>query len=160
MEVSLDVYSNETADINPVTGARAERAIRRGDVFFAILPNAVGAEQAKERPVLIVSNNAANEAGPIVTVIPMTSQVKKRLPTHVDVKNQDGTINTALCEQIRALSGYYQVDIARLLERKDNIISNIVNKLGLKTDKYGYWLDNRFVFNEAAVTEIMNYFNK
>ena len=41
-------------------------------VFRASLDPVMGSEQAGDRPVLIVSNEAINEALPIVTVLPLT----------------------------------------------------------------------------------------
>jgi len=79
-------------------------AIKRGDVFYADLTGAVGSEQENNRPVLIVSNNTGNEAGTIVTIVPLTGQPKNELPTHVIVKLPNGKPSTVLCEQIRAIS--------------------------------------------------------
>lgn len=57
------------------------------------------------RPVVLISNNAANRFSPAVTVIPLTTATKKDLPTHVKILMEDGkTISTALCEQIRTIS--------------------------------------------------------
>lgn len=47
-----------------------------------------GSLQAGIRPVLIVSNDKANEHSSVITVIPITSRLeKKKLPTHVYVQN-------------------------------------------------------------------------
>jgi len=81
----------------------AVQQIRRGDVFIAELPGAIGVEQDKTRPVVIVTNNTANELGGLVTVVPMTAQAKKELPTHVTIKTPAGKINIVLCEQIRSI---------------------------------------------------------
>ena len=46
-----------------------------------------GSLQSGIRPVLIVSNNKANQYSPIITVVPFTSRLSKHhLPTHVYMK--------------------------------------------------------------------------
>ena len=58
------------------------------------------------RPALIVSNNVANKYSPVVTVIPLTAQVKKKLkpPTHVFLSRKAGyglkRDSIALAEQL------------------------------------------------------------
>ena len=49
--------------------------VYRWDVFWADLEPVVGREQAGEsRPVLVVSNDCANKAFEVVTVIPLTTR--------------------------------------------------------------------------------------
>ena len=60
--------------------------------------------QLRGRPAIIVSNNVANEHAPIVTVVPLTTKIKKiGLPCHVVFKNNFGKFNMALCEQIHTV---------------------------------------------------------
>lgn len=60
--------------------------------------------QAGERPVLIVSNDIGNTFSPILTVVPLTSQEKKDLPTHVKFYNNITLKNNViLCEQIKTV---------------------------------------------------------
>ena len=60
--------------------------------------------QLKRKPAIIVSNNVANEHAPIVTVVPLTTKIKKiGLPCHVAFKNNFGKFNMALCEQIHTV---------------------------------------------------------
>ena len=57
--------------------------------------------------------------------------------------------------------GHYCISqVAKLLEQKPHQIDYIVRKLDLKSEAYGYSDGKRFIFNEKAVTEIMNYLNK
>ena len=57
------------------------------------------------RPVVIVSNNAANVHSPVVTVVPLTTKLQKcHLPTHVLLQEQGlNRSSLALCEQILSL---------------------------------------------------------
>jgi mRNA interferase MazF len=59
--------------------------VRRGEIRFADLEPARGSEANKRRPVVIVSNDGANERATIlgrgvVTVVPVTSNVTHVLP--------------------------------------------------------------------------------
>lgn len=62
-----------------------DRLIRRGEVWFAELGSHYGTSvQGGCRPVIVVSNNTANEFSRTLTVIPMTTKLKKdAMPTHV-----------------------------------------------------------------------------
>ena len=57
--------------------------MRRGEIYFAALDPTVGAEVQKTRPVVVVSNNAANRAASVVTVVPLTSNVARVFPFEV-----------------------------------------------------------------------------
>lgn len=57
--------------------------IRKGDIFIVALPKDNGHVQGGIRPCMVVSNNMGNTFSPNVTVVPLTSQQKKFLPTHV-----------------------------------------------------------------------------
>ena len=61
---------------------------RYGDIFWAELGrDADGSMQTGGRPVLVISNNKANQHSPVITVIPITSKMcKAELPTHVLIK--------------------------------------------------------------------------
>lgn len=80
--------------------------IKTLQIWMADLPHSPGSHvQSGKRPVLIVSNNAGNTYAPIVSVVPLTSQLRKhRLPTHVRIK-EAGLLreSLALCEQILTL---------------------------------------------------------
>ncbi len=81
--------------------------MKRGDIYFANLDPTIGAEIKKKRPVLIVSNNANNKMAKTVTVIPITSNVKKIHPFEVMLKIQDSKLpknSKAQCQQIRTIS--------------------------------------------------------
>ena len=53
---------------------------RRGDIYYIDFgSNINSSKECGFRPALIVSNNVANKYSPVVTVIPLTAQVKKKL---------------------------------------------------------------------------------
>lgn len=80
---------------------------KRGDVVIASLDPAVGSEAAKTRPVVVVSNDAANSSSPLITVVPISSRMTRLfdfqvvLPMGETGLPKDGR---AQCEQVRAIS--------------------------------------------------------
>ena len=80
---------------------------RRGDIFWAELGrDADGSLQAGGRPVLVVSNNKANQYSSVITVIPITSKMgKTKLPTHVLIKECGlSKPSISLAEQITSIN--------------------------------------------------------
>ncbi len=57
--------------------------IQRGQIYWTRLDPTIGSESKKTRPALIVSNDASNQAGAMVTVLPITSNVKTIRPFEV-----------------------------------------------------------------------------
>lgn len=55
---------------------------KRGEIWNVNFSNAIGCQQAGERPAVIVLNDKSNIYSPIVTVCPLTSKMKKN-PAHV-----------------------------------------------------------------------------
>lgn len=78
------------------------REVKRGDIFFCEFEFNVACEQGGARPVVVISNNAANKHSPVITVVPVTSKKKKDLPTHAHIvlKMQ----STVSCEQIHSVA--------------------------------------------------------
>jgi len=82
---------------------------KRGDIYYADLGEFCGSYQNGVRPVVIVSNDVANLYSPMVTIVPLTTQIKKRgQPTHVLLEYNDATglsrPSMVLCEQVRPLN--------------------------------------------------------
>ena len=82
----------------------------RGEIWLADLGSARGHEQAGQRPVLIVSDDAFNSglAGLVMTV-PLTSKVakSKNIPAHIAVDPPEGGLKTPsviLCDQLRTIA--------------------------------------------------------
>lgn len=67
-----------------------ERIYRKGDVFLADLGVPHGSEQGGKRPVVIVQNDDGLFSAPTVTMVPMTTILKKRYQkTHYLLKYSD-----------------------------------------------------------------------
>ena len=74
--------------------------IRRGQVWWWNCPEHSRQHiQQGTRPVVVVSNDACNEASGVVTVVPFTSRVKKPYPQQAPVVLPDG-VSIALADQI------------------------------------------------------------
>ena len=77
--------------------------IKRGQVWYADLSPVVGSEQGGLRPVVIVQNDMGNKYAPTVIACPLTSQVKKPMPTHATLIYGKCQGSTVLCEQVKTL---------------------------------------------------------
>ena len=60
--------------------------VKRGEIYWANLDPTIGAEIKKTRPVLVVSNNINNKYSPLVTILPISSNVKNLYPYEVLVE--------------------------------------------------------------------------
>lgn len=68
-----------------------------------------GSEQGGVRPAIVVQNNVGNRKAPTVIVVPITTQVKPDLPTHVNLCNIPflDVRSVATCEQIITIDKDY-----------------------------------------------------
>jgi mRNA interferase MazF len=102
--------------------------MKRGDIYFADLDPTIGDETNKKRPVLIVSNNANNKIAKTVTILPLTSNVKRVYPFEVFLDIQESGLpkpSKVQCHQIRTISKIRLQD--RKVGRVDNNIMLRVN---------------------------------
>lgn len=76
--------------------------IKRGDIYYIYLSEYTGSEQKGGRPGIVVSNDIGNAHAPIISVVYLTTQEKKPLPTHAAVYGTQESI--ALCEQVYTVS--------------------------------------------------------
>lgn len=89
--------------------------VLRGEVYLCDLGTPYGHEQGKLRPVIVVQNDVGNSHSPTTIVVPVTSQSKKPLPTHVEFYFSKETLvrynpshfnkrlNVALAEQVQVV---------------------------------------------------------
>lgn len=90
--------------------------IRRGAIHLVDLDPSMGSEASKVRPAVIVSNDAANSTAHrlgrgVVTVVPITSNVRRVYPFQVFLSTTDSGLeraSKAQAEQVRA------IDVARV----------------------------------------------
>ena len=115
--------------------------MKQFDIYWAELPKISGESNLYYglRPVVIVSNDQCNTVSPILTAIPLTSNLgKKPLPTHVFIShpNLDNS-SLALCEQILSLDrSRLRNKIGHIVKSWDKlaIIHGIETQLGMEVD--------------------------
>lgn len=81
--------------------------MKKGEIYFADLDPTVGSEIKKIRPVLIISNDENNRHHPLLTIVPLTSQVMRVYPFEVLLTRADSGLSKdskAQCNQIRTTS--------------------------------------------------------
>lgn len=102
---------------------------KRGDVFFCQgSPDAIGSEERKTRPVVIIQNDAGNASSPTVIVANMTTNTSRRLyPMQFDIDLPGHSPSRVQCEQIRT------VDKCRLRERIYTLTGEELRKLDIMT---------------------------
>ena len=77
--------------------------MKRGDVWWIDFEPSIGGEIRKQRPAIIVSNDAANHYLNRVQVIPITSHVDKLYPSEAYVTFR-GKKSKAMADQITTVS--------------------------------------------------------
>lgn len=118
--------------------------LHRYDVIEAELDYGSGSIQKKKRPYIIVSNEIGTTNASIVTVMPLTSVKKKRLPVHecLEAKTETG------------LTRYSMI----LGEQPQTICKEeIIRKLGNVTDKKQRNCINKVCFNTFFFGENINW---
>lgn len=83
-------------------------AVQRGEIYFVNLNPVQGREQAGQRPVLVLSIDAINQAPLVITVVVGTkgANVPRDYPTNVRVTSAESGLpmeTVFLCFQIRSL---------------------------------------------------------
>lgn len=100
--------------------------IRRGDIFYADLRPVIGSEQGGIRPVLVVQNDTGNRHSPTVIIAAITSRIKTKLPTHVEIDSKRYDIikdSVILLEQLRT------IDKSRLKDKVCHLDKEIIDKV-------------------------------
>ena len=81
--------------------------LKRGDIVLVNLDPAIGSEQGKKRPALVIQNDFGNKYSPTTIVASITSKIfSKEFPTNVQINTKDSGLekeSTILLNQIRAI---------------------------------------------------------
>nr|DAG25455.1 MAG TPA: PemK-like protein [Caudoviricetes sp.] len=78
----------------------------RGDVVWCNFGVSTGSEQGGTRPAIIIQNNIGNKYSPCLIVVPVSSQWKKPMITHVGLNASETGLNkcsVAMAEQIQTV---------------------------------------------------------
>ncbi|WP_088362479.1 type II toxin-antitoxin system PemK/MazF family toxin [Bacillus cereus] len=92
-------------------------------VDFDLDRNCVGSEQKGERPAVVVQNDFGNRASTTTLIVPLTSNFKTEIPTHVNISSKELGKNRvdsiALCEQVRVISKERIIQVERTILSKE-----------------------------------------
>ena len=103
--------------------------IKRGSIIMVDLPLGNGSVQGGTRPAVVISNDKGNKFSPVLIVVPLTSRVKKFMPTHHTIEpsmiNGLSKTSIALAEQIITVGKDMVRNIVGTLEEID---INFINR--------------------------------
>ncbi len=100
--------------------------IKKGDIFLVNFDPTLGAEAKKTRPAVIVSNNINNINSPIVSISPITSNVKRVYSFEVLISRNTGGLSKkskVMVNQTRA------VDKIRLIKNLGTLPDSIIKEI-------------------------------
>ena len=78
--------------------------MNRGEVYWVDLEPSLGSEADKRRPCVVVSRDASNRAAATVTVVAVTSNVRRVYPFDVYLENVLDRPSKVQANQVRTIS--------------------------------------------------------
>lgn len=108
--------------------------IKRGQIFYANLDPSIGGEIKKTRPVIVVSNDINNKYNLTVSILPITSNVKKEYPFEVIIDKGVGGLpkkSKIKADQIRTIDKSRLIKVIGILPVEEMDKVNIAMKTHL-----------------------------
>jgi mRNA interferase MazF len=93
-------------------------SMKRGEVWWADFEGTVGGEIQKQRPVVIVSNDASNKHLNRVQVVPLTTAVDRFYPSETSVTVR-GKKHKAMADQLTTVSKHRLANKVGRLSKPD-----------------------------------------
>ena len=113
--------------------------LHRYDIIEAELDYGSGSIQKKKRPYIIVSNEKGTTNATIITVMPLTSVKKKKLPVHecLEANSETGLLRYSMILGEQPQTICKEEVIRKLGSVSDSKQRNSVNKVCFNTFFYG-----------------------
>lgn len=143
--------------------------IHRGDILFVDFDKMLNKEsnfsfQVGRRPVLVLSNDTGNRYSPTITVAIMTKRDKTKLPTHVQIKKENGlkydsiiSLEQTFTIDKRMILKYIgkcpneimqRIEMAAMIQmgifnlNKANELADTINRINERVNKIGYDIED------------------
>ncbi|MBN2307063.1 type II toxin-antitoxin system PemK/MazF family toxin [Candidatus Peregrinibacteria bacterium] len=101
--------------------------MEQGDIYLTDFEPSVGREYKKERPAIIISGAAAIKNAPLITVMPITSNVNRKRPEDILI-SKDPANNLHKDSMIR-VADIHSFDKRRLISKLGTAQKSIMQKI-------------------------------